>query len=47
MRSHSHANDHPETHATWLTLGYEAGFGRARCLYESPTQLFRLYCFEA
>jgi hypothetical protein len=42
-----HANDYPETHVTWLQLGYEAGFGRARCLYESPTQLFRLYCFDA
>ena len=46
IADHVHANDHPETHLTWLTLGYEAGFGRARCLYESPTQLFRLYCFE-
>lgn len=46
LRSHSHANDYPETHITWLRLGYEAGFGRARCLYESPTQLFRLYCFD-
>ena len=47
MTEHVHANDFPETHVTWLRLGYEAGFGRARCLYESPTQLFRLYCFEA
>lgn len=46
LRDHSHTNDFPETHITWLTLGYEAGFGRARCLYESPTQLFRLYCFD-
>jgi SAM-dependent methyltransferase len=47
MRDHSYANDFPETNVTWLKLGYEAGFGRARCLYESPTRLFRLYCFEA
>jgi ubiquinone/menaquinone biosynthesis C-methylase UbiE len=46
IRDHVHANDHPEAHVTWLELGYEAGFGRARCLYESPTQLFRLYCFD-
>ena len=44
---HVHRNDHPESHVGWLTLGYEAGFGRARCLYASPNELFRLYCFEA
>lgn len=47
FRMHVHANDHPETHVTWLRLGYEAGFARARCLYESPTRLFRLYCFDS
>ena len=47
MTAHVHANDFPETHVTWLRLAYEAGFGRARCLYESPTQLFRLYCFDS
>lgn len=47
ITEHVHAHDHPETHVSWLTLGYEAGFGRARCLYESPTQLFRLYCFDS
>jgi ubiquinone/menaquinone biosynthesis C-methylase UbiE len=47
IRDHVHANDHPEAHATWLALGSEAGFGRARCLFESPTQLFRLYCFDS
>ena len=46
ISDHVHANDHPEAHVTWLELGYEAGFGRARCLYESPTRLFRLYCFD-
>ncbi len=46
ITNHVHANDHPEAHVTWLELGYEAGFGRARCLYESPTRLFRLYCFD-
>lgn len=44
---HVHANDHPETDATWLRLGTDAGFGRARCLYASPTELFRLYRFDA
>ena len=47
MTAHTRANDFPETNLTWLKLGYEAGFGRVRCLYISPTDLFRLYCFEA
>jgi ubiquinone/menaquinone biosynthesis C-methylase UbiE len=47
ISDHVHANDYPETPVTWLELGYESGFGRARCLYESPTQLFRLYCFDS
>ncbi len=47
ISDHVHANDFPETHVTWLRLGYEAGFAGARCLYISPTDLFRLYCFEA
>ena len=47
ISNHVHANDYPEAHATWLELGHDAGFGRARCLYECPTQLFRLYCFNS
>jgi hypothetical protein len=47
IAKHTHNSDYPETHLTWLKLGYEAGFGRARCLYESPQQLFRLYCFDS
>lgn len=47
ITSHVHANDHPETDAAWLQLGTDAGFGRARCLYASPTELFRLYSFDA
>ncbi len=43
---HVRANDFPETHATWLRLGEKAGFPGARCLYISPTDLFRLYCFD-
>jgi hypothetical protein len=46
ISEHVHANDFPETHVTWLRLGYEAGFAGARCLYVSPTDLFRLYCFD-
>jgi ubiquinone/menaquinone biosynthesis C-methylase UbiE len=47
IAGHVHANDHPEAHVTWLDLGREAGFGRVRCLYECPTQLFRLYVFDS
>lgn len=47
ITGHVHANDHPETDATWLRLGADAGFGRARCLYAAPTELFRLYRFDA
>lgn len=47
ITDHVHANDHPETPVAWLELGYAAGFGRGRCLYESPTRLFRLYCFDS
>ena len=42
-----HAADFPETASQWNSLGYQAGFGRVRELYVSPTDLFRVYCFEA
>ncbi len=47
ITDHVHANDHPETHETWEALGREAGFARVRCLYASPTELFRLYAFDS
>jgi SAM-dependent methyltransferase len=47
MRAHVRANDFPETTSRWHSLGHEAGFDRVRELFVSPTDLFRMYCFEA
>jgi SAM-dependent methyltransferase len=47
VTAHVHAADFPETASTWNWLGYEAGFERVRQLFVSPTDLFRMYCFEA
>lgn len=47
VTAHVHAADFPETASQWNSLGYEAGFGRVRELFVSPTDLFRMYCFEA
>ena len=47
VTAHVHAADFPETASRWNSLGYEAGFGRVRELFVSPTDLFRMYCFEA
>ena len=41
------AYDFPETTSQWESLGREAGFGRVRELFVSPTDLFRMYCFQA
>ena len=46
ITGHVHANDFPETDATWHTLGQSAGFSDVRRLYICPTDLFRLYCFR-
>ena len=46
MAAHVRANDFPETTSQWHSLGYEAGFGKVRELFVSPTELFRMYCFE-
>ena len=46
MAAHVRANDFPETTSRWHSLGYEAGFGKVRELFVSPTDLFRMYCFE-
>lgn len=47
MRTHVHTFDCPETDSGWRSLGAEAGYGRVRELYATPTDLFRLYCFTA
>jgi len=47
ITDHVHAADFPETTSRWHSLGYEAGFGKVRELFVSPTNLFRMYCFEA
>ena len=47
VTAHVHAADFPETASQWNSLGYEAGFGKIRELFVSPTDLFRMYCFEA
>jgi SAM-dependent methyltransferase len=47
ITAHVHANDFPETMSQWHSLGLEAGFSRARELFVAPTDLFRMYCFQA
>ena len=47
MAAHVRANDFPETTSQWQSLGREAGFGRVRELFVAPTDLFRMYCFQA
>ena len=47
MAAHVHANDFPETTSGWNSLGREAGFSRVRELFVAPTDLFRMYCFQA
>jgi SAM-dependent methyltransferase len=47
MRAHVRANDFPETASRWHSLGREAGFGCVRELFVAPTDLFRMYCFQA
>jgi hypothetical protein len=47
MRAHVRANDFPETTSRWHSLGREAGFAQVRELFVAPTDLFRMYCFQA
>ena len=39
--------DLPETSATWLKLGREAGFARATELFCDPTGFYRIYRYDA
>jgi SAM-dependent methyltransferase len=47
ITNHVHTADFPETTSRWHSLGREAGFSRVRQLYVAPSNLFRLYCFQA
>jgi hypothetical protein len=47
ITAHVHAADFPETTSRWHSLGPEAGFGKVREVFVSPTDLFRMYCFAA
>ena len=47
MRDHVRAYDFPETTSRWHSLGHEAGFNHVRELFVAPTDLFRMYCFQA
>jgi SAM-dependent methyltransferase len=47
VTAHVRAADFPETTSRWYLLGREAGFGRVRQLFVSPTNLFRMFCFQA
>ena len=47
MKAHVHAFDFPETTSRWHSLAHEAGFSRVRELFVAPTDLFRMYCFQA
>ena len=38
--------DLPETAPTWLALGREAGFARARELFSDPTGFYRVYRYD-
>jgi hypothetical protein len=38
--------DFPETAETWLSLGREAGFSRARDVFQDPTGLYRVYRYD-
>ena len=38
--------DLPETSATWLALGREAGFASARELFRDPTGFYRIYRYD-
>jgi hypothetical protein len=39
------SSDLPETSATWLSLGRDAGFANAREIYVDPTNFYRLYWY--
>jgi SAM-dependent methyltransferase len=46
LRTHVNAADYPEPADVWVTLGRDAGFSSTREIYVTPSDLFRLYCFD-
>jgi hypothetical protein len=38
--------DYPETSATWVALGREAGFADAREIFCDPTDFYRIYRYD-
>jgi ubiquinone/menaquinone biosynthesis C-methylase UbiE len=38
--------DLPETQATWLDLGCEAGFSKARVMFQDPTGFYRVFRYD-
>jgi ubiquinone/menaquinone biosynthesis C-methylase UbiE len=47
ITAHVHTADFPETTSQWHSLGREAGFSQVRQLFVAPSNLFRMYCFQA
>jgi SAM-dependent methyltransferase len=47
ITAHVHTADFPETTSGWYSLGREAGFSQVRQLFVAPSNLFRMYCFQA
>jgi hypothetical protein len=47
MLTHVRTADFPETSSGWHALGREAGFRRVRELFVAPTNINRMYCFQA
>jgi hypothetical protein len=45
IEHHVRSSDLPETSATWLSLGRDAGFANARGIYVDPTNFYRLYWY--
>jgi len=47
ITAHVHTADFPETISRWHSLGREAEFSQVRQLFVAPSNLFRMYCFQA
>ena len=45
IEHHVRSSDLPETSATWLSLGRDAGFATARQIFIDPTDFYRLYWY--